>query len=200
MTSVLLQMKHEELRHLSAGPKGFDDLTRKSKNIHKNPKRHIEIYTVILNSWVLWLDCRIPFILLICQDSEVSLQELSNTVLHGFQFPLLHGRPVVPFPRCHAAESSWWQCWGLSQLYHEDDASKCIKMLHQCTGFSGNVSLYLQILTYTLQGVTVVTATKNAEINELVHRNTQPRQMTNRDERPCHITKPAFTPTKLTGC
>lgn len=67
-TSVLLQMKHEELRHLSAGPKGFDDLRRKSKNIHK-----------ILNSSVLWLDCRIPFILLICQDSEVSLQELSNT-------------------------------------------------------------------------------------------------------------------------
>ncbi len=130
--------------------------------------------------------------LLICEDSEVALQESSSTVLYyihvymvSFQFPLLDGsRSVnVPSPRCHAAESSWWQCWGLRQLSHkfqrlEDDASKCIKMLHQCIYlFPWNVPFHIQILTYTLQGVTVVTATKNAEINELVHRNTQPRQM-----------------------
>ena len=183
-------MKHEELRHLSAGPKGFDDLRRKSKNIHKIP-----------NSWVLWLDCRIPFILLICQDSKVSLQEPSNTVsyynheymLHGFTwFPVLPSRRQIScafskVPCCRIILMAVLGPLPTLQRSLENDASKCIKMLHQCTGFSGNVSFHVQILTYTLQGVTVVTATKNAEINELVHRNTQPWQMMEGTEMKDHV-------------
>ena len=130
--------------------------------------------------------------LLICEDSEVAFKNRLVLSYSIFMCTWL----VSNSPFSTAADQSMCLLQGAMLQNHLDgsvgafanfptnfkgwkmmhrNASKCLTNAYSC--FHGNVPFHIQILTYTLQGVTVVTATKNAEINELVHRNTQPRQM-----------------------